>query len=431
MNLWEVIITSWFVWKRVGTQEAGAGVDVGIRPEDMIFPVESDSSSNHSIVRLPRLFPSGTNFTVTSLDFLSPTAGKSQPDDALYLDNLLGVFRAQESLRKYLGGVFRLRVTIISSETGIQTAEEIRIPVVDKTYRLKLVFSKKPELTTASKAELFAQLRSTITIKGKNLEFIPERSELQSGKAEVDRFDLCFYVIQPPGFPISALDSLPLLQRNQTDLMLFFLGKYHVQRFTYCHSDLAAAASGPRMDGLSIGLLTLAVALSIFLVGAVIFVCCWIRMKKLHAAVLAAHQPTSQQTSPLEQLAANQFTPSKKLPPGFQQFQAPLSVSQWSAMSLPTFSFGMLQHPNSGMLPPKQFRPPSSCDANYEWQESSLDLAGDGESINRSINDAFHNRTTSSSSAQSLTEDSVSVRRCDVHVDVVEEARISPVNTQL
>ena len=85
----------------------------------------------------------------------------------------------------------------------------------------------------------------------------------------------------------------------------------------------------------------------------------------------------------------------------------------------------------------KPRRPPSSCEGNYEWQESSLDLAGDGESINRSVNEPFNGNerdvTTTSSSAESITEDSVSVRRWN---DGEEEKggrsdNASPMNTQL
>jgi hypothetical protein len=228
----------------------------------------------------------------------------------------------------------------------------------------------------------------------------------------VDRSELCFYVVQASGFPIAAREILPHLQRDRGELMIFFLEKYQIQRVSFCSSDLWT--SSLRMDGLSIGLLVLAIILSIFLVGAIIFVCCWLRMKKLHAAVVAA-QPAQPALSLV--MAPSQFT-APKLPAAYH-VEAPMSISQWSALSIPTFSYGMKG------LAQKPRRPPSSCDAHYEWQESSLDLAGDADSINRSINDAVNH--TTSSSAPSITEDSVSVGKHSMN----NQRCHSPENTAL
>ncbi|GAV02427.1 hypothetical protein RvY_12995 [Ramazzottius varieornatus] len=150
------------------------------------------------------------------------------------------------------------------------------------------------------------------------------------------------------------------------------------------------------LDGLSIGLLVLAILLAISLIAGIIFVCCWIRIRRLRAVVKAAQPPPS--------LSA----PSEFDVPKTPQFLTrPYHItSGWSSFgSIPTFTYGMTDPVFSPPLPVTLTRkkpPSSSCAANYEWQESTLDLAADNDSLNKVPLPI----SSSSSSAPSLPEDS-------------------------
>ena len=232
------------------------------------------------------------------------------------------------------------------------------------------------------------------------------------------RDEFSFYVLQSPGFALVATEILPQFQKDTSKLMEFLYSRLSIRRITTCEKS-----GFFKLDGLSIGLLVLAILLAISLIGGIIFVCCWIRIRRLHAVVKAAQPPPSI-------IASSEFDVPKTSPSIYHT--APYhTCSGWSSFgSIPTFTYGMNGPALSAPLPlpvtlTRKKRPSSSCAVNYEWQESTLDLAADGDSLNKMH---LPPASSSSSSAPSLPEDTGShVSRISINY----HRPYSPENTAL
>lgn len=191
------------------------------------------------------------------------------------------------------------------------------------------------------------------------------------------RAELCFYAVYPPGFALSAQEMLENLQKSRNPLLQVFYEKYQVNQALPCGSLVPAPY---QLDALAIGLLVLAVGLTITLVVTSLLVFCWIRIKQLHATVVTA--------------SSTRLCPNGGFMPkvSYQQ-NGPFAPHSWP---LPAYPLGIYDIGS----PLTRSTLPSSCAVNYEWQESTMDLAIDADSL---TNGSGLNESTSD--VPSITED--------------------------
>ncbi|GAV02428.1 hypothetical protein RvY_12996 [Ramazzottius varieornatus] len=144
---------------------------------DTDIPVDVDTPINSTVVSLSRVFPTGTDFTITSLNFISRSTGDSEDVAVFSFNSTENTLRSQEPLTRFLGGVFRMRVTVVFNDTGIEVGEEIRLPVVDKTHCLRMVLKDgglAAEGVERQELDMLHQLRNAVDMHGRNLLLVPE-----------------------------------------------------------------------------------------------------------------------------------------------------------------------------------------------------------------------------------------------------------------
>ncbi|XP_055329417.1 uncharacterized protein LOC129582052 [Paramacrobiotus metropolitanus] len=366
----------------------------GPPPEDLLIPVTYDLPINSSVVSLSRLFPAGTNFSMTSLYYQSRTT-YAQPSLAFFLDNQQLTLRSQESLSQYNRGFFKIKIkkySLLGPDSGIETVDELKVFIVDKNSALKVVAKQNVQILENYKADILHSLESTILYNGQKVNFIAEkvRYTITDGVVDMNQAELCFYVVMPPGFVLPGQEILALLQPTGNSLLQLSYERYNISKIISCIPD-PNTSPNYKLDSLSIGLLVLAVALAITLICAIIFICCWIRMKKLQATVtcISTSASTHHPSSPAHIYAMPKVSYYQN-----GHFAAP---PPWPHLSgYPFYDVS---------LPAKRATLPSSCDVNYEWQESTMDLAVDADSLTQG---SILHLAETSSSAPSIAEDTPS-----------------------